>query len=173
MDEILYSSLSRYYNVLSKTGYMSSSHAMKLLVLAFYRDFVFNDYRGFIKKSDYYLIEKALNCLYGSTCLIPYPDYLKMGKLRLGEISEMACRIKAMENADVVKVIHDTKVINADTDSDVIITMEEVEVTNNTPTNPITPETNQGEENQEHPAPTDDQTATNTGNTGNNEVFGL
>lgn len=154
---------------------MSSSHAMKLLVLAFYRDFVFNDYRGLIKKSDYYLIEKALNCLYGSTCLIPYPDYLKMGKLRLGEISEMACRLKAMENADVVKVIHDTKVINADTDSDVIITMEEVEVTDNTPTDPVTPIHNQTPGSEPAPSPTEDQTTTSDegSSTGTEPMGGL
>jgi hypothetical protein len=78
---------------------------------------VFQDYRALLSKEDYYLIEKALDCLYGSTCLIPYPDYLKMGKLHLGEITELANRVNALENADVLKLT------NADgsVDSDVII----------------------------------------------------
>ena len=103
MDEILYSSLSSYFNVLEKTGYMSYPQMQKLLVLIFYRDFVYNDYRGKITKEDYHLIERALDCLWGSTCLIPYPDYLKMGKLHIGEVTELADRIKTLENTDVLK----------------------------------------------------------------------
>jgi hypothetical protein len=67
---------------------------------------VYCDYRGLLSKDDYRLIEKALDCLYGSTCLIPYPDYLKMNKLHLGEMTEMAQRVKTLEDTDVVKVIH-------------------------------------------------------------------
>ena len=78
MDEIIYNALTSYYHALEKLGYMSNSQAQKLLLLIFYRDFVFNDYRGLISREDYQLIERALNCLYGTTCLIPYPDYLKM-----------------------------------------------------------------------------------------------
>ena len=124
MDNIIYTALKGYYDALEKLGYMSSKHSEKLLVLCFLRDFVFHDYRGLLNKEDYYLIEKALNCLYGSTCLIPYPDYLKMGKLHLGETTEIAHRLKELEEADVVKVIHDlTSVEN--TNSDVLICVEE------------------------------------------------
>jgi hypothetical protein len=49
------------------------------------------------------LVEKALDCLYGSTCLIPYPDYLKMSKLHLGQMEEIDTRLKAIENTKVVK----------------------------------------------------------------------
>ena len=75
----------------------------KLLILCFYRDFTLQDYRGLINKDDYHLIEKALDCLYGSTCLIPYPDYLKMGKLHLGEMTEVLERVKKVEDTKVVK----------------------------------------------------------------------
>lgn len=125
MDEMIYNGLTRYYNALKKLGYMSYNNAVKLLILIFYRDFVFNDYRGFLNRNDYLLIEKALNCLYGTTCLIPYPDYLKMGKLKLGEITEMAHRVKTLENTDVVKVIHDLSSVENDVQSDVIITSVE------------------------------------------------
>jgi hypothetical protein len=103
MDEILYSNLSNYFNALEYKGYMPYSQMQKLLVLIFYRDFVYNDYRGLLSKDDYLLIEKALNCLYGSTCLIPYPDYLKMSKLHLGEMGEIASRLKTVEDTKVVK----------------------------------------------------------------------
>lgn len=103
MDEILYSSLSSYFNALEYKGYMPYSQAQKLLVLSFYRDLVFNDYKALISKEDYHLIENALDCLYGSTCLIPYPDYLKMSKLHLGDTTELASRVKALEDTKVLK----------------------------------------------------------------------
>lgn len=125
MDEMVYEALTRYFTTLEKKGYMSYDNVFKLLVLNFYKDFVYNDYRGLITKEDYRLIERALNCLYGTTCLIPYPDYLKMGKLHLGEITEMACRLRNLENTDVIKSIPDiSRIINKDMDSDVEIHLE-------------------------------------------------
>ena len=126
MDEMVYEALSRYFGTLEKTGYMSYNNVNKLLVLNFYKDFVYNDYRGLITKEDYLLIEQALNCLYGTTCLIPYPDYLKMGKLHLGETSELACRVRNLEDSPVVKLIHDlNSVDNKDSNSDILIISEE------------------------------------------------
>lgn len=125
MDDLLYAALSSYYNALSKKGYMAHHHALKLLVLIFYREFVYHDYEGRISEQDYRLIGRALNCLYGSTCLIPYPDYLKMGKLHLGKITEMANRLKVLENTDVVKVIHDLSSVSDQPESDVLLKLEE------------------------------------------------
>lgn len=125
MDEILFDAYQSYYNALEKLGYMPYSQSQKLLIMSFYRDFVFGDYRGLISKDDYLLIEKALNCLYGSTCLIPYPDYLKMNKLNLGSTTELAQRIKNLEDTDVVKLIHDLDSAEGTLPSDVIVYAEE------------------------------------------------
>ena len=125
MDEILYNALTKYYHALELKGYIANSHAVKLLILIFFRDFVFHDYRGLITKEDYHLIEKALDCIYGSTCLIPYPDYLKMGKLYLGQISEMAERMKAIEDTEVVKVVKNLSGITNDMNSDITVTVDE------------------------------------------------
>jgi hypothetical protein len=125
MDEMIYNALTSYYHALEKLGYMSNSQAQKLLLLIFYRDFVFNDYRGLISKEDYQLIERALNCLYGTTCLIPYPDYLKMGKLHLGEVTELAQRVKNIEDTEVVKLIHDLDNAEGTLPSDVLLYAEE------------------------------------------------
>lgn len=121
MDEILYNALNRYYHALELKGYMSYKESVKLLILIFLRDFVFHDYRGLLSKADYHIIEKALDCLYGSSCLIPYPDYLKMGKLYLGEITEMAHRVKTLENTSVVKLIHDLDNAEGSAESDVVV----------------------------------------------------
>lgn len=121
MDEIIYNALGSYYNALEKKGYMSYANMQKLLLLIFYRDFVFHDYRGLLSREDYLLIERALDCLWGSTCLIPYPDYLKMGKLHLGEITELSHRVKTLEDTDVLKAFK----ADGTSDSDIIITAEE------------------------------------------------
>ena len=128
MDEILYNALTKYYHALELKGYMANSHAVKLLILIFFRDFIFHDYRGLITKEDYRLIEKALDCIYGSTCLIPYPDYLKMGKLYLGEMTEIAQRVKTLEDTPVLKLLNpedaesnpnsDVLVVTGDEDTD-------------------------------------------------------
>ena len=121
MDEILYNSLSSYFHALEYKGYMPYPQMQKLLVLIFYRDFVYNDYRGLISKGDYLMIERALDCLYGSTCLIPYPDYLKMGKLHIGEMTEMANRVKNLENTEVLKAFD----FEGSDDSDIAIVKNE------------------------------------------------
>ena len=121
MDEILLSTLTDYYKVLQRRGFFSYSGTMKILVLCFFRDFVFCDYRGILSKEDYHNIEKALNCLFGSNCLIPYPDYLKMGKLHLGEMTELAQRIKNVENTDVLKAFD----ADGTGDSDIVILADE------------------------------------------------
>ena len=125
MGDILFEALSKYYHALEIKGYMSKAHSEKLLVMAFYWDFMYNDYRALLSKKDYCLIERALDCIYGTSCLIPYPDYLKMGKLHLGEMTEMAQRVKTLEETEVVKVIHDLDSVNSDPQSDIVITAEE------------------------------------------------
>jgi hypothetical protein len=126
MDEIVYNAYESYFNTLCKTGYISQVNVEKLLVLNFFWELVSNDYRCHLSSEDYSIIEQALNCLFGSTCLIPYPDYLKMGKLKIGEMSEMACRLKSLENNNVLKLIHDlTSADNADSESDVVVFAEE------------------------------------------------
>lgn len=103
MDSIIYTTITGYYSTLNKLGYFKYEDVFRILVLCFFRNFVYNDYRGLLSKEDYLEIEKALDCLYGTNCLIPYPDYLKMGKLHLGETTELASRLKALENEKVLK----------------------------------------------------------------------
>ena len=114
MDNIIYQALTDYYHALELKGYMPHSQSLKLLVLCFYRDFVFHDYRGLLSREDYLLIERALDCLWGSSCLIPYPDYLKMGKLHIGEMTEMAQRVKAIEETDVLKAFNADSSVDSD-----------------------------------------------------------
>ena len=120
MDNAIFNAIDAYYKVLARRGYHSYADALRLLVLCFYRDFVFHDYRATLSKEDYHIIEKALNCLFGSSCLIPYVDYLKMGKLHIGEMTEMAQRVKTLEETEVLKAFD-----GDDENSDIVILEEE------------------------------------------------
>lgn len=95
MERIVYNSLLKYFKSLEYVGYIDDLNTNKLLVLTFIHNILYNDYRGYISKEDYFIIEKALNCLFG-TCLISYPDYNKMGKLHIGEVSELSHRLCKM-----------------------------------------------------------------------------
>jgi hypothetical protein len=121
MDNIVYNTITDYYKLLQRRGYNSPTDTRKILVLCFYWNFMAYDYRGLISREDYLLIEKALNCLYGSTCLIPYPDYLKMNKLHLGSMSEMAQRVKTLEDTPVLKAFD----ADGTGDSDIVILADE------------------------------------------------
>lgn len=122
MDSIIYNAITGYYNVLSKLGYFRYEDVFRILVLCFFRDFVYNDFRGLLSREDYLEIEQALNCLYGTNCLIPYPDYLKMSKLHLGETTELASRLKALENEKVLKAGDLSEQLSG---SDIIIVSED------------------------------------------------
>ena len=65
MDKVLYDSLYRYFSTLTSVGNVSYNNVNKLLVLIFYKHFIYEDYRGNISKEDYNIIEQALECLYG------------------------------------------------------------------------------------------------------------
>ena len=103
MERIVYNTLCNYFHTLSLKGYMPNKDSQKALVLSFYWDYIYNQPGHILSRKEFMLIEKALNCLYGSTCLTPYPDYLKMGKLRLGQMEEINYRLKEMEATKVVK----------------------------------------------------------------------
>ena len=103
MERIVYNTLCNYFHALEMKGYMSNKDSNKALVLSFYWDYIYNMPGHILKRDEYMLVEKALDCLYGSTCLIPYPDYLKMGKLHLGQMEEIDARLTAVENTKVVK----------------------------------------------------------------------
>lgn len=66
--------LERYFKVLSQFGYKSYSEIKKLLTLLFIQNFL-QLYWQYITEEDYDQINKVLEYLYGSTCLIPYQYY--------------------------------------------------------------------------------------------------
>lgn len=102
MDEITFEAVNKYFTHLSNVGYFSQSNVDKLLLLTFIQEMIDNDFRGLISEEDYDYINKALYCLYGSSCLIPYPDYYNTKRRRtmyIGSISELTHRVEALEES--------------------------------------------------------------------------
>ena len=66
-----YESIIRYFTTLSQLGYKSYCDTEKLLTLIFIQEYL-KEYQYYITEEDYNNICKATECLYGSTCLIPY-----------------------------------------------------------------------------------------------------
>ena len=112
MDEFVYNALCHYFAALSKLGYYKQEDVDKLLVLIYINTLLSDDYRGHISDEDYAAIEMALNCLYGTSCLIPYPEFKKMGNLKLGDLTELAQRVKNIENTKVIKSKQDIQEVD-------------------------------------------------------------
>lgn len=75
MDKVLNDALTKYFNTLSKLGYINYSEVNKLIFLIFIHDLFESDCNKFITEDELKIINNALYCIYGSTCLISYPKY--------------------------------------------------------------------------------------------------
>lgn len=98
----VYDALTRYFNTLENVGYIKYNDTKKVFLYATIQWLLDNDFRGFVTEDDYKLIQKVLYCLYGSTCLIPYPDYYNNKTERVmyrGSTSELAHRVTQIEKS--------------------------------------------------------------------------
>lgn len=100
MVNLEYNILSNYFKHLSNTGYYKQTELNKMILYITILDLLNNDFRGLISNEDYNIINKALYCLYGSSCLIPFPDYYnnKTKKIMyVGSLSELVHRVEELE----------------------------------------------------------------------------
>lgn len=94
-------SINNYFNNLKNVGYRKQSDVNKLFLYTTIQELLDNDFRGYITEDDYKSINNALYCLYGSNCLIPFPEYHNYKIKRTmykGSMSEIAHRLEAIEN---------------------------------------------------------------------------
>ena len=97
LSDITYEALSRYFTVLEKTGYVNDVDVNKLLLLQYIQQFLI-DFQGYITKDDYNVIGRIIECLAGTTCLVPYLQYKQQSLPNNNYISEMYVRIAETEN---------------------------------------------------------------------------
>ena len=72
---VTYDSIFRYFKDLSLYGYKKYNDVYKLLALIAIEEIVTGYFSNFITEEDYKVLNNTLNCLYGSTCLIPYKQF--------------------------------------------------------------------------------------------------
>ena len=97
----VYTAITKYFGHITNTGYMRQDNVNKLLLLITVYNLLDNDFRALVSEDDYKLINNALYCLYGSTCLIPFPDYYNNKANRVmykGSMSELAHRVAIVES---------------------------------------------------------------------------
>ena len=117
----VYGSVHRYFNTLTNTGYVKQKDVDKLLLYTSIQELLDNDFRGLVTEEDYQYINRALYCLYGSTCLIPFPDYYNNKNKRVMYIvsmSELAHRVEVLEG-NIENLYNKEVVIPGDEVSDV------------------------------------------------------
>lgn len=76
IEKISQEGLNRYFNTLKVFGYKSYGQVDKLLILLLIEELLNSTYKFFITEEHYKIIDKALYCLFGTTCLIPYPEFI-------------------------------------------------------------------------------------------------
>lgn len=69
ITNLSYEALHRYFTRLSQSGYMKYSNVDSLIVLLYIQELVSNYDLDIDEQA---IIDKALACLQGSSCLIPY-----------------------------------------------------------------------------------------------------
>lgn len=75
ITNITNNAVQKYFKALEYYGYKSYDDVNKLMLLIAIQELVDYDFRYLIEENDYTVINNALYCLYGSTCLIPWPNY--------------------------------------------------------------------------------------------------
>ena len=76
LDNLAYTGVSNYFEIISKIGYKSDKGVNKLLIFLLIEDLIRGPLSIYICEEDYKSIVNALYCLFGSTCLIPYPEFI-------------------------------------------------------------------------------------------------
>jgi hypothetical protein len=103
MDDLLYESCLRYFTSLANYGFRSEKDVKKLLFYVYIQELV-NTTSIVIPEEDYKHLENALYCMYGTTCLIPYPNYCERPMYaHLGDIAELSARVAKVEDTHVDK----------------------------------------------------------------------
>lgn len=114
MDNIVYEILNKYFIHITNVGYINNKNLYKVLFMLIISDFMKRDSNNLITENDYKSINKAIYKLFGTTCLISYPEYCKTKSERImyiGSISELASRLDTIEDRQDNAVTADTATV--------------------------------------------------------------
>lgn len=107
INQLTLTSINRYYNILSHTGYLEDSQVNKLLLLVFITELFQDDFSWFMSDDDYSRLMGIIDCISKSTCIVPY--------------TKSAIHIKPVKNylEDIPSRVSETNIIRL-TESDLI-----------------------------------------------------
>lgn len=77
----LFNGIEYYFNAATQLGYVKDSDVEKLLMYICIQELLEGVTRYHVTESDYKIMEQALTCMYGSSCLLPYPQYVRSSNL--------------------------------------------------------------------------------------------
>ena len=76
MDNIIYNSLLRYFNTLITFGNVKYKDVYKILFLIWVNQQLTTKFSEYITEDDIRIMQRSVNCMFNSSCLIPYPKSL-------------------------------------------------------------------------------------------------
>ena len=112
MDRVLNEALDRYFNALSKIGYINYKEVDKLLILIFVYDMFYSRYRYFLTEDDYRVVNNALYCLYGSSCIVPFNDVTCNLSREIGFEGSFGCEQELIATLDLLLDLYDSSLSN-------------------------------------------------------------
>ncbi len=68
-----YLAITRYFKRLSTFGYTPDNEVFKMITLFAIQEFLD---KYLLSEIEYRQIERTINCLWGTSCLLPYPEYV-------------------------------------------------------------------------------------------------
>ena len=93
MNQYINTSLQLYFKSLVTYGYSKESVTRKLIVLIFLQEMLDGAFMTLMPEEDYRDIQRLLSCMYGSDCLLPYPQYAADVTLPMVNWQNMEIRI--------------------------------------------------------------------------------
>ena len=111
LNNIALDSLQRYFTVLESIGYISQGETNKVILLQFLQE-ILQEYPYFITEEDYTTIERVVQCLSSSTCLIPYREYQQLSLPVIGYVFSIPIRITQDEDIRHTQVEDALRLVN-------------------------------------------------------------
>ena len=74
--DVAVKALQKYFITLSYLGYIKDEDVKKILVLLLLEELL-NQWYPFVTENDYRIISRSLYKLFGSNCIIEFPDYIR------------------------------------------------------------------------------------------------
>ena len=104
LDNLVSESLNRYFTVLESLGQISNADTNKLILLSFIQEFL-GEYQGYITEEDYRVIDSIIQCLAGTSCLIPYGQYQQLSTPVTGYTFNIPYRVNVQSDGQHLRAI--------------------------------------------------------------------